>query len=111
MKHDDRRQYKRVQAPVYCRPAGLALRLFSGKQQPLDISAGGLRIFSDEPVKTGVRLELELFLPDNTTVTCRVECVWVEALPKDSAARFDVGLKFVDVKDEDRAKIALVIES
>lgn len=107
---EDRRAYKRVQAPVYCRPVGIAFRFLQPKAQPLDISLGGLRIYSDEAIKKGTRLELELFLPDNSGVTCKVEVVWVDALPAGSPARHDVGLKFIDVKPEDRARLAAVLE-
>ncbi len=106
----ERRAYKRVQAPVYCRPAGLALRFLQQKQKPLDISLGGMRIYSDEPVKKGTRLELELFLPDNSSVTCKVEAVWIVVLPPGSPAKHDVGLKFIDIKPEDRDRLGAVLE-
>lgn len=106
----ERRQYKRVRAPVYCRTLGISQRFLQARTQPLDISLGGMRIYSDEPVKKGLRLELELFLPDNTTVTCKVEVVWVDALPNGSPARHDVGLKFIDVSDEDRRRLGAVLD-
>ena len=90
-----------MRAPVYCRPAGIGLRFLQGKQQPLDISLGGMRIFSDEPVKKGTKLELELFLPDNTRI---------DELPAGSPARHDVGLKFVDIKDGDKDRLAAVLD-
>lgn len=106
----ERRQYKRVRAPVYCRPMGIASRFLHQKAQPLDISLGGLRIYSDEPVNRGARLELELFLPDNTSVSCKVEVVWVDELPAEGPARHDVGLKFIEVRDEDRRRLATVLD-
>ncbi|HEY4220226.1 MAG TPA: PilZ domain-containing protein [Myxococcota bacterium] len=106
----ERRQYKRVRAPVYCRPAGIALKFLSQKTKPLDISLGGMRIYADEPVKKGTKLELELFLPDNSSVTCRVEVVWIEDLPPGSPAKQDIGLKFIDIKTEDRARLAAVLD-
>ena len=106
----ERRQYKRVIAPVYCRPAGIGLRFLEGKRKPLDISLGGMRIYADEPVKKGTKLELELFLPDNSSVTCKVEVVWIDALPAGAPAKHDVGLKFIDIKDGDRARLAAVLD-
>jgi c-di-GMP-binding flagellar brake protein YcgR len=105
----DRRKYKRVQAPVYCRPAGLSWRL-SQTQKPQDISLGGMRIYSDDDVKKGTRLELELFLPDTSSVVCRVEVVWVDKLGPAGLAKYDVGLKFIDISDKDRARLADVLE-
>jgi c-di-GMP-binding flagellar brake protein YcgR len=107
---EDRRRYKRVQAPVYCRPVGIGLRFRQDRALPLDISLGGMRIYSDEPVQKGTRLELELFLPDNTSVTCKVEVVWVEKLAADAPARHDVGLKFLDIRAVDRDRLAAVLD-
>ena len=107
MKDDDRRRYKRLQAPVYCRPVGL--KLFERKPT-VDISMGGARIFSDEEMKKGTRLEVELFLPDGASVTCRVEVVWVETLPAGSPAKFDVGLKFTDISATDKERLSTILE-
>ena len=107
---DERRQFKRVRAPVYCRPAGVGLRFLTGKTKPQDISLGGMRIYADEAVKKGTKLELELFLPDQTSVTCKVEVVWVDELPAGSPAKHDVGLKFIDIKDGDRARLGAVLD-
>ena len=95
---------------MYCRPVGLSFKLLQAKQRPLDISLGGMRIYSDEPIKKGSQLELELFLPDNTSVTCRVEVVWLEQLPAGSPAQHDVGLKFIEIKSEDKARLASVLD-
>lgn len=70
---------------------------------------GGLRLFSDEAPAAGDRLELELYLPDSTEVICTVEVVWVEDLPDGAPARFDVGVKFVEVSDETRRKLESVL--
>ena len=81
-----------------------------GKQKPLDISLGGMRIYAEETVPKGTKLEIELFLPDNSSVTCRVEVVWIEVLPPGSPAKHDIGLKFIDIKDLDRARLGAVLE-
>ena len=102
----DRREYPRVNAPVFCRPTG---KPFFKRRQALDISLGGIRIFADEAPAIGDRLELELFLPDSTELTCTVEVVWVEDLPEGSPARHDVGVKFVNIKPEDRQRLSAVL--
>ena len=107
---ENRRQFKRVHAPVYCRPMGFSLNFLQPKQRPLDISLGGMRIYSDEPIKKGNKLELELFLPDTTSVTCKVEVVWVEQLPQNAPAKYDVGLKFIELKGEDKARLATILD-
>lgn len=90
---------------------GLALRFLQPKQQrPLDISLGGMRIYSDEAIKKGTKLELELFLPDASSVTCKVEVVWIDELPVGSPAKHDIGLKFIDIKTEDKARLASILD-
>jgi hypothetical protein len=104
----ERRQFPRLKAPVLCRPTGLILRLLQPRQT-IDISLGGVRIFSDDPVNVGTRLSLELFLPDESTLDCKAEVVWVEELPPGEPARFDVGLRFTELHDADKARLGQVI--
>jgi Tfp pilus assembly protein PilZ len=104
---DDRREFPRLQAAVFCRPAGKTL---FGRRAAQDISMGGIRLYADDPHTVGDRLELELFLPDHGEVTCRVEVVWIETLPVGAPARFDVGVKLVAISDADRARLAAVLE-
>ena len=108
MTHDDRREFRRVQAPVFCRPVGW--RLFDGDRQPIDISLGGLRIYSDEAPARGTKLELELFLPDRSSVTCRVEVVWTVRLPTGAPSNYDVGLKFIEIDPRDVARLLVVLD-
>jgi hypothetical protein len=103
----DRRRYRRIQAPVFIRPVGPLSRMRA--HQVSNISLGGLRAFSDDKHKTGERLELELFLPDKSTVTVVAEVVWVQQLPDGSPARFDVGLRYVDVGPEELERLAQVL--
>ncbi len=99
----ERRRYRRIQAPVFCRPAGL--KIMSKRQEAVDVSRGGVRIYSDEPMKVGDRLTLELFVEGagDDEVTFQAMVAWVEKLPKGAVARFDVGLKFLhlDVRAEE----------
>ena len=103
----DRRQYLRLQAPVFCRPKG---RPLFARRLATDISLGGVRVYADEAPAAGDRLELELFLPDETALVCAAEVVWVEPLPDGSPARFDVGARFVKLSSDDRARLATVLQ-
>ncbi len=89
----ERRQYRRIQAPVYCRPAGLLAR----GREPLDISLGGVRVYSDDRYRVGALVKMEFFAQDFPPLTYTAEVVWIEELAPGSAAKFDVGLKFVDL--------------
>jgi hypothetical protein len=91
----ERRKDRRIRAAVYCRPAGV--EFLARQREPLDVSLGGIRIFSDDPLRVGELLKMEFFLPDTEPVTYTAEVVWIEPLPAGSAARFDVGLKFIQL--------------
>ncbi len=106
---ENRREFKRIHAPIFCRPVGLSFKLRQPKVQPQDISLGGMRIYSDEAMAKGTKLEVELFLQDGTSITCKVEVVWVEALPADAPAKHDVGLKFIDVRSDDQERIGALL--
>jgi hypothetical protein len=103
----ERRRYRRLRAPILVRPVSALASL--AKRMVSDISLGGVRAYSDEKQKPGSRLELELFLSGDVSVTVLAEVVWVETLPEGAPARFDVGLRFVDVRPEDLERIAALL--
>jgi c-di-GMP-binding flagellar brake protein YcgR len=104
---DDRRKYPRVNAPVFCRPIGKPL---FGRRKAADVSLGGMRLFSDEAPDVGDRLKLELFVSGEEALSCSVEVVWVERLPDGSPAKFDVGVRFVELSAELRERLAAVLK-
>ena len=81
---------------MYCRPAGMGF--LARQREPVDISLGGVRIYSDERMKVGSLLKMEFFLPDVEPATYTAEVVWIEALPPEAPAKFDVGLKFISLE-------------
>ncbi|HEY1958253.1 MAG TPA: PilZ domain-containing protein [Polyangiaceae bacterium] len=89
--HAERRRYRRLQVPVFCRAAGIITR-----RHPIDMSLGGVRIFSDQRFAKGERLTLEMMTEDALT-PFTAEVVWIEELPPGSPATYDVGLRFHDV--------------
>jgi hypothetical protein len=90
-----------------CRPAGAAL--FHHKRNIQDISLGGMRVFADEDFSIGSRLDLEVLLPDSTSVRCWADVVWRAELGEAGPARFDVGLKFRDMAAPDIQRLAAVL--
>lgn len=72
---------------------------------------GGVRVYTDDRHKIGERLELELWLPGGESVALDTQVVWIEPLTdKDAPAKFEVGLKYVDVNSEDLARIEAVLK-
>jgi hypothetical protein len=105
--HLDRSRYRRVRAPMLVRPVGpLAYRF---PRNVDEARVGGLRAYSDEEQKPGRRLELEVFFPDQSTMTVLAEVAWVDVLPEGSPARFDVGLRYVTAEQEALGRIAQVL--
>ncbi len=104
---DERRRFPRLNAPVYFRPAHRRLP----RRRVVDVGVGGMRVYSDESIAVGSRLEVELFLPDASSVTCLTEVVWVRPLDTEAPARFDIGLSFLDVPDEALAQLGQVLAS
>jgi hypothetical protein len=87
--------YRRVQAPIYHRPTSW----FSHgiRRQPDAPFLGGVRSYSDERLKPGRLLEMDVFLPAGGEVTVLVEVEWCDPLPNGEPARFDVGMRIVQV--------------
>ena len=53
----NRRRYPRVAAPVFYRPAGPTL--LHHRRSTVDVGLGGMRVYSDEEMAVGARLELD----------------------------------------------------
>lgn len=102
-----RPSYPRVRAPVYFTRTVLR---FLGRRR-IDPGLGGLRVYTDEKTKVGTRLEIEVFLPDETSVACTTEVVWVEKLPAGGAALHDVGLRILAIHPHDRERLSKALES
>ncbi len=103
----NRRGYPRVKAPMYWRPTSV----LTPKHDLVNVGLGGARIYSDEALKIGERLEIELFLPEPPSISCLVEVAWITDLGKEAPARFDVGLKFLEVPPDALRRLAHVLES
>ena len=96
MAGDDRRRFPRVKVPIYYRSA----RLFGPRKPAHDLSVGGIRIFTDDALSVGKRLEIELFLPDGGSLSVDVRVAWVRPLGEDEFAQYEAGLEFLGVEPE-----------
>jgi len=93
---DDRRRFPRLNVPVFYRPA----RLFGPRKPAQDVSRGGIRVYTDEPLELGTRLEIELFVGEDESLTVDVRVAWVREL-HETGARYEAGLEFLAM-DEGR---------
>jgi len=83
-----------------------AARLFGPRKPAHDVSRGGIRIFTDDALAIGKRLEIELFLPDGGSLTCDVRVAWVRKLESDDFAAFEAGLEFLSMDAEQEALLS-----
>ena len=107
MTEQERRRYPRLRANALVRPVG-ALQTVSARRVN-DMSVGGLRVYSDEEHRPGERLEFELLLAGGETITFLGLVVWTERLSPDAPARFDNGIKFLEVTKDDQQRIAALL--
>lgn len=103
---DNCRKYPRLNAPIFYRSAPL----FSLRKPVMNISLGGIRVYSDEEFNIGKRLELELFLPDESSLVCTARAVWQNPLPKDACARYEIGLEFLEFPPNLLQRLEKVLE-
>lgn len=104
----DRREFRRVKAEVLARPVG-ALAHGRPHRRVNDISLGGLRVFADDAHVPGERIEMEVLFGEGDSATFIAEVAWVEELPEGGPARFDVGLRYLEVAASDLARLAKVL--
>jgi len=102
----ERRRYPRVVAPVLYR----APKHASPKRPVSDMSLGGVRIFSDEHLEVGERLELEFFLPDGLSVRAIAKVAWIKEMSEKAEALYDLGMEFVEMSDEVKEKLREVLK-
>jgi Tfp pilus assembly protein PilZ len=72
------------------------------RRSAVDVSLGGMRVYSDEELRVGESVELELLLVDDATARCWARVAWIEKLERSDGARYDIGLEFTDMEDADR---------
>jgi hypothetical protein len=103
----NRRRFRRVQAPILVRPAGLLA--WAAARTVNDISLGGFRTFSDSPYRVGRRLELELIFSDGGSATVLAEVAWDEALGEGAPARHEMGMRLISASPEAISSIERVL--
>ncbi len=102
----EKRRFPRVMAPVFFREP----RVFTKKQRVSNLSLGGVRIYSDQRLYVGERLDLEFFLPDGATVKAKTKVVWIKEMPPESDAGYDVGMAFVGLSEGAAEKLKAVLK-
>lgn len=78
-----------------------------------NIGAGGICIIFEEPLKKADIVDIKLDLGDNLPeIECKGKVVWViksKILYKNST-KYDVGIEFIDISEEDRLRVKEMVE-
>jgi PilZ domain-containing protein len=88
------------------RSPGLAARF----SQTVNVSMGGARVFSDDRMKIGAKLNLELLPDPDTSVQVLARVAWIDELGEGAPALYDVGLEFLDVPEEMVSRLAAILQ-
>lgn len=102
-----RRLFPRYKLPVYYRP----VRSFGQKQQIQDIGLGGMRIYSNKPLKMGKEIQMKLFLPNGNSVEAIARVAWIKSLPPGSKAIYDIGFEFINLSAETHEELKTSFEN
>ncbi len=65
-----------------------------------------MRVYTDDELAVGSRLDIDVLLPDAEPVRCWAQVVWRVDLDHGSVAKYDVGLKFLDMQEGDVQRLA-----
>ena len=103
----NRRQFPRVKAPIFFKNS----RWFSQKRRVLDVSLGGMRVYSDDAYPIGQSIQIDLFLPSGRTLSCDVRVAWIGLLPEGSPAKYDVGLQITGIRGDGERYLAEALEA
>ena len=94
----ERRQSQRIPLVVMEVKGKQANRLFLAYAN--DISQGGMSLTTENRLKVGDRIPIEMLLPDNKTkVSCTGEVVWKREIMKDGIISQGVGVRFLDLEE------------
>jgi len=77
-----------------------------------NISGGGICLITEEKLNEGERLYLEIELPSGKLIYARGKVVWVneyEIIGVEIKKKYDVGIEFIEIKEEDRQEIGKYI--
>ena len=75
----------------------------------IDVALGGMRAYTDDRLEVGTRIEVDLLIGDDEEILCWARVAWVEPLPSDAGAAFDMGLEFTDIADDARQTLAAAL--
>jgi hypothetical protein len=105
LSESDRRIFPRLKVPMLWRSPGMVANL-----RTVNMSLGGARVYSDDRMKLGRKLHVELLVGPDSTVQVLARVVWIDELETGAPARYDIGLEFLDVPEEMTSRLAAILQ-
>ncbi len=102
-----KRRFPRLKTPVFYRPSNV----FGTSCQASDLSLGGIRVYSNKPLKEKQLLDIELSLPSGKSIQAVTRVVWIKGLPPGSRALYDVGLEFVNLSADALDQLRSILDA
>ncbi len=101
------RKEQRRHTPFYLKVFEKGTHQFTGSLA--DLTVGGMKLFSWQPMDTGTTFECELILPDESCGRKQIElsarCMWRKRHVKPDMDFYEVGFELLDVSPENRQTI------
>ncbi|MDD5449620.1 MAG: ATP-binding protein [Candidatus Omnitrophica bacterium] len=72
-----------------------------GHTQSINLSAGGLCIFSNRKVPKGARFKLDIKLPERPPIKATAKMVWLKKINNFRGFDYKIGLKYVHIREKD----------
>ena len=105
--YNKRRLFPRFKVETYFRPS----HPFGQKKQILDIGLGGMRVYSNKPLRLGKEKDIKISLPNEKVIEVRVRIAWVNPLPPGSEALYDIGYEFIQLSPETHQELKSLLEN
>ncbi|MFC1698686.1 flagellar brake protein [Candidatus Omnitrophota bacterium] len=105
----ERRNFPRLATTVDVEYTVLKNSSLGAESITKNISAGGICLIVYEKIEPGTFLSLRLYLADiNLTVAAEGHVIWSSyfTMDADSRDRYDLGIEFTQIKEEDRQKLS-----
>lgn len=105
---EERRKFIRLNINVEIKYAVVSDKSAERTAQTRDIGAGGICILADEPLKKGDVLDINFLLPEvPPNVHAKGRVAWIKpfSIASEQNIRYDTGIEFIDITDEDRKRV------
>ena len=88
-----RRKFDRRPLAIFTQIPGINNRLMP----TIDISRGGVRIYTEKKIPVGSCFQLQFFVSDCITFTPIVKVVWIHSAEENTYSEYEMGLEFIQI--------------